>query len=81
MVKQAKAQGWMVYHTYDSRRSEEGFPDLVLLRERLVFVELKREGEEPTKAQQVWLGKLWQAGYEAYLWRPSDEDEVARVLA
>ena len=23
--------GWMVYHTYDSRRSTAGFPDLVLV--------------------------------------------------
>ena len=32
---------WQTYHTYDSRRSKGGFPDLVLWRNRLLFVEPK----------------------------------------
>lgn len=32
VIDLAKAYGWRYYHTYDSRRSPEGFPDLVLLR-------------------------------------------------
>ena len=33
----AQLAGWMAYHTYDSRRSAAGFPDLVLARERVIF--------------------------------------------
>ena len=32
VVKLALLLGWKVYHTHDSRRSREGFPDLILIR-------------------------------------------------
>ena len=36
--------GWRLYHTFDSRRSAAGFPDLVLVRPpRVIFAELKSE--------------------------------------
>jgi hypothetical protein len=41
VTQMAQLQGWMVYHTRDSRRSQTGFPDLVLVRPPVVwFVEL-----------------------------------------
>jgi len=44
---------WIVYHTWRSDHSAAGFPDLVLVRrERLLFVELKREGKIPSPAQE-----------------------------
>ena len=40
----AKVMGWLYYHTQDSRRSQPGFPDLVMLRgDRQVVAELKRQ--------------------------------------
>ena len=40
VVLEARARGWRVYHTHDSRRSAAGFPDLVLVRPpRVVFAE------------------------------------------
>jgi VRR-NUC domain len=68
------------YHTFDSRRSQSGFPDLVLVRDRVIFAELKRQDGKPSAAQKEWLDGLASAGAEVYLWRPSDLDEVATVL-
>ena len=42
IVQMARVLGWLVYHTFDSRRSAAGFPDLVMVRNgRLIFAELK----------------------------------------
>lgn len=83
VVQLAKLRGWMTYHTYDSRRSDEGFPDLVMVRERIIYIELKAERKDRklSKVQQEWISKLHAAGAEVYVWRPSDWDTVARTLA
>lgn len=55
----ARVYGWRVYHTRDSRGSEPGFPDLVLVRPpRLIFAELKRERGRVSPTQQSWLQAL-----------------------
>ena len=54
---------WMSYHTFDSRRSAPGFPDLVLLRrDRIIAVELKSAIGKVTGEQQRWLDALGNAG-------------------
>lgn len=68
------------YHTFDSRRSASGFPDLVLVRERVIFLELKRMKGKLSETQREWLGALISAGAEVYVARPSDFDELAAVL-
>lgn len=77
--KYAQLTGWLTYHVHDSRRSEPGFPDLVLTRNgRLVFAELKAEHGQVTPEQRAWLMQLdkvvnnWNESVEAYVWRPSD---------
>ncbi len=77
----ANMLGWTTYHTLRSRGSRSGFPDRTCVRERIVFCELKREKTKPTPDQVMWLDKLAAAGGEVYLFRPSDLDEVGRVLA
>lgn len=63
----------LVYHTWNSKRSEAGFPDVVLLSSRAIaYRELKREDGRVTAAQQTWLNRLTSAGQDAGLWRPSD---------
>ena len=75
-------KGWKYYHTYNSRRSVPGFPDLVLVRERVIFVELKREGGKLTEAQHEWCAAISHAkNGEVYIWRPSDWPEIERVLS
>ena len=76
----AAALGWSVYHTYDSRRSAPGFPDLVLVRERILFAELKTEAGRTTPAQTAWRNAILAAAGEHYVWRPGDWLEVQAVL-
>lgn len=84
-----EARDWLSYHTYDSRKSKEGFPDLVAVKGyRLVIAELKREGEKPTFNQQRWLDRFGNISaitqqVEVYVWRPSDwlSGEIQKVLA
>jgi hypothetical protein len=73
--------GWkLIYHTLRSKGSQPGFPDRVLVRERIIFVESKSDTGKPTERQREWLTGIAKAGGEAYLWRPRDLDEVANVL-
>jgi hypothetical protein len=78
----AALYSWIAYHTHDSRRSQAGFPDLVLVRDdRLIFAELKSEKGRATKEQEEWLGALCNvSGVSVYLWRPSDMDEIIELL-
>lgn len=77
----AKVMGFRTYHTHDSRRSEAGFPDLVLVkRPRVIFAELKRDGKKPTAIQQTWLDELAACGQEAYCWTPADFETIVGVL-
>ncbi|MGE4425479.1 MAG: VRR-NUC domain-containing protein [Solirubrobacteraceae bacterium] len=78
LVDEAKKHGWMRYHVPDSRRTEAGFPDEVLLHPgagRLVIAELKTDGGAIKPAQRVWLeglGRVKELGHppEVYVWRP-----------
>jgi len=65
--------GWMYYHTRDSRRSDLGFPDLVLVRdENVIIAELKREKGRLTAAQETWGAALSNCKtVDYYLWRPA----------
>ena len=80
VIEAARLAGWLVYHTHDSRRSEPGFPDLVLVRDRVVYAEIKTEKAKPTAEQLHWLEALTAAGSECYIWRPDDWPEIERVL-
>ncbi len=81
----AKWHGCMVYHTHDSRRSEPGFPDLVIVGTHgVLFRELKTERGRLTGPQNDWLGRLARAGANAAVWRPADwphhiRDEIRGV--
>ena len=84
VIDMARLLGYLVYHTFDSRRSEPGFPDIIAVGyDRLLAIECKREREQPTPAQQNWLDELaYVPGVECYVIRPSDwlSGEVERIL-
>ena len=80
VLKLAKRFGWMAYHTYDARRSEPGFPDLVLVRERVLFRELKTDTGSISKAQEAWGGALIKAGADFKVWRPRDMQAIIKEL-
>ena len=82
VVELARLCRWRCYHTYDSRRSTPGFPDLVLLRgNRLIFAELKRQRGTVTVDQRGWLAALAATGaVDVRLWRPSDWPDIEATL-
>lgn len=49
-----------------------GFPDLVLVRERVVWAELKGPRGKLSLEQAAWIQSLRRAGQEVYVWTPED---------
>ena len=78
----AETLGWLFYHPWLSMRSAHGWPDVAMVRPpRLILAELKTDTGQPTAAQHEWLSALQECpGVECYLWRPSDMDEIVRIL-
>ena len=73
--------GGLAYHTYDSRRSAAGFPDLTIVTRdrRVIFSELKVGKRQPTDDQWAWLRAL--PDHSTYLWRAhTDWDDAARII-
>lgn len=60
----------------------KGWPDLVLVRPgRLVFAELKMDGEWLKAEQAEVMEHLVNASAEYHVWRPSDFAQMMHVLA
>ena len=81
--KAALIHGWRFFHPWLSIHSTGGFPDCTMVhakKKRLIFAELKPEGKYPTRDQKQWLEDLLSVGVEAYLWHPSDMDEIWEIL-
>jgi hypothetical protein len=59
VLEAAVLAGWLAYHTHDSRRSQPGFPDLVLVRRpRMIYAELKSDRGRLRAEQNIWLAEL-----------------------
>jgi hypothetical protein len=91
VVQLARARGWIVAHFRASLNQRgqwqtavsgdgAGYPDLTLVRERVLFVELKAEDGRVRPEQRVWLRALSCAGRDVFVWRPSDWDVLVKVL-
>jgi hypothetical protein len=82
LIAYAESLGWLVYHTFDSRRSVHGFPDLILLRgHRQVVAELKSERGTLSADQDKWQRAFLDTGCQVYIWRATDWEEIERVLS
>lgn len=88
VVELAGYCGWRHFHPYDMRRSDPGWPDMVLVRRgpvapvaELVFAELKTDRGRLTREQVEW-GELLTAvaaiapNVDYYVWRPRDFEIV-----
>ena len=74
VVEACQRLGLRVYHTFDARRSEPGFPDLVIVGRRVLFRELKVKGRKLTPAQWAWGMALDDAEADWELWTDQDWD-------
>lgn len=77
----ATTQGWIFHHETDSRKTRSGFPDLVLVRDRLLIRELKRNNRLLEPEQLAWLTSLRRAGVDAGVWRPEDWRSIEKELS
>lgn len=77
----AKDLGWWCSYTWTSIHSPQGLPDLILIRERVIWAELKTEKGKLSPYQEEVMSLLRAAGQEVYLWRPSMISEIAETLA
>ena len=82
ILRLAAMFSWRAYHTFDSRRSAPGFPDLCLIKApRVIFAELKSERGTLTAAQEAWIAELRQCpGVETHVWYPADFDAIVACL-
>ena len=82
VIQVAKIHQCLCYHTYNSRRSAPGFPDLVLVKgDRVLFRELKTDSGRLTSAQRLWGERLIEAGADYAVWRPAERAEIYHAPA
>lgn len=92
IIDAARLTGWLVAHTPPIRTERgwrtavaadgKGFPDLLLLRERIIVAEVKGDEDRLRPEQAKWLSAFRMAGVAAYLWTPREwmSGEIDRIL-
>lgn len=72
VLEAVRRLGLQAYHTHDSRRSQPGFPDLVIVGDRgILFRELKTEVGVVSADQRYWVEILRGGGADVEVWRPN----------
>ncbi len=79
-VRVARKDG-SVYWQTPVAADGKGFVDLVLCRERIVWIELKMPGGRIDPDQGAWHKALKDAGQELYVFYPADWKEIVAVLS
>ena len=70
--------GWKFYHTHNSRRSDAGYPDCVMIRDGVMLVyELKAQRGRVSPQQREWLAAFAGLGFNvrAAIVRPVPRDD------
>ena len=83
IIEIATKFGWQHYHTFNSRKSDTGFPDLVLIhadRGRIVYAEIKSDTGKTSHEQDEWLEMLARCDQEVYIWYPRHLEEIVMIL-
>lgn len=84
ITEAASRQNYLWYHTYDSRKSPPGYPDLTIVGHgRLIFLELKSVKGDVEDDQQKWLDALGTVVGPPLVEviRPADLDRCLKILA
>lgn len=91
VIALAQLCGWRVAHFRPARTKNcewrtpvaadgKGFFDLVLMRERVIFAELKTNKGTLTRDQHAWREAATRAGATAEVWRPRDWNQIEDTL-
>ena len=93
VIMLAKLHGWLVMHTRAVEirpgvwktplTGHPGYPDLTLVHSTrgVIFAELKSSIGKLSASQEIWFGKLSEAGMEVHVWRPNDIEFISKRLA
>jgi hypothetical protein len=78
VIRAAQLLGWHVYHVRPGRTRRGwrtcvegdgvGWPDAVLVKDRILYREIKSDGGRLTPAQSAWLKRLAEAGADVAVW-------------
>jgi hypothetical protein len=90
IVDMARLLGWKVAHFRSAQTATgwrtpvaadaKGWPDLCLVRDRIVWLETKGASEKLTDEQGEWIAAINNAGGTALVVRPKDLPEIERAL-
>jgi hypothetical protein len=91
VIQYARLMGWRSAHFRASLNARGkwqtavagdgvGFVDLVLVKDRVIFAELKTDTGRIRPEQREWIEAINAAGGTAVVWRPSDWPQIQREL-
>ncbi len=92
IIELARRLGWRVAHTPPIPTERgwrtavaadgKGFPDLLMVRDRVIVAEVKGDTDRMKKEQHEWLSAFRLAGIAAHVWTPESwrSGEIERIL-
>ena len=79
-VAMRRANGSIAYIT-PAAADGKGWPDLVCVKNRIVYIELKRRGAKLGEEQELWRDRIEMAGGEWYCFWPKDWQKIVLLAA
>jgi hypothetical protein len=80
IITLARRCGYYVFHSWSSLHSERGMPDLIIVADRLIFMEVKTERGRLSREQRDVIHRLRAAGCLALVVRPSMWSQIENML-